>query len=239
MMISQRAKAVGLIALLSAAVVCAEQVWKNRPPDKWSEKDAKKILKDSPWAKPAMMPYHPLTELGNRGPVAADPQVRVGRVPLDPDDDPINVDARPSWTVTVIWSSSRTVRRAVARDGSKAYRPEPQHSEPRQRYEITVLTQTSTWPLPDWRESELRESTHLKFGKNGQEVRPDRVTIAYFPGTHRVESYWFAFAREDVEGVPYLRKGVREVQFYSQLGPVAIRAKFEPAKMVAHDGPDL
>ena len=72
-----------------------------------------------------------------------------------------------------------------------------------------------------------------------RQMPTERVKVVYFPGTHRVESYWFAFPREDAEGMPYLREGTQEVRFYCQLGPVAMRARFEPAKMVAHDGPDL
>jgi hypothetical protein len=220
--------------------LCAAQVWKSKPPGQWSKKEAKKILSSSPWAQQAIMPYHPLTEYGGRPPKITDPQIRIGQIPVDTRDDPTSVNARPSWTVTILWSSSRTVRRAMAGwSASGAYKPDPQHSEPRQRIEITVLTQTTTWPLPDWRESELRESTYLRFGKDGQEVLPERVKINYFPGTHRVESYWFAFAREDRNGEPYFSKNVKEVQFYCQLGPVAMQAKFEPAKMVAHDGPDI
>lgn len=236
----RRLQIAAFIALSSAVVVWA-QAWKSKPPEKWSEKEAKKILSDSPWAQQALMPYHPLTEYGGRPPSVTDPQIRIGRIPVDTRDDPTSVSARPSWTVTILWSSSRTVRRAVARQtsGSGVYKADSQHSEPRQRIEITVLTQTTTWPLPDWRESELRDSTYLRFGKDGREVRPERVKITYFPGTQRVESYWFAFAREDMDGEPYLGARVQEVQFYCQLGPVAMRARFEPAKMVAHDGPDL
>ena len=234
----RRLRTAAFLALFSAAALWAAQVWKSKPPEQWSEKEAKKILSNSPWAQQAMMPYHPLTEYGGRAPGVTDPQIRIGQIPLG-QTDPTRVDARPAWTVTVIWSSSRTVRRAMASwSGSDAYQPQPQHSEPRQRYEITVLTQTTTWPLPDWRESELRESTYLRFGKGGRELRPERVKITYFPGTHRVESYWFAFAREDMDGEPYLGKNIKEVQFYCQLGPVAMQAKFQPAKMVAHDGPD-
>jgi len=221
------------------ATIAVAQTWKSKPPEQWSQKDAKKILSDSPWAKQAMMPYNPLTEYGGRTPRVTDPQIRVGQIPID-ETDPTSVTARPAWTVNIIWSSSRTVRRAVAIDQSgSTYKADPKHTESRERYEITVLTATTTWPLPDWNEGELRAGTYLKFGANGPEVRPERVRVGYFPGTPRVESYWFAFPREDNEGVPYLSARTGEVRFYCQLGPVAMRAKFEPAKMVAHDGPDL
>lgn len=228
-----------LLAAALAATVAFAQAWKAKPPEKWSQKDAKKILSDSPWARQAMMPYHPLTEYGGRAPRVTDPQIRVGQIPLD-ETDPSSVSARPPWTVNIIWSSSRTVRRAVALDQSGgSYKPDREHDAPRQMYEITALTATTTWPLPDWSEGEIRAGAYLKFGASGPEVRPERVKVVYFPGTHRVESYWFAFPREDAEGMPYLRDGTQEVHFYCQLGPVAMRAKFEPAKMVAHDGPDL
>jgi len=235
----RRVRYVWLAAFAVSAAVWAQGPWRSKPPEQWSRKEAKKILSDSPWAQQAVIPYHPLTEYGGRAPNVTDPQVRIGGIPVDTRDDPTGVNARPSWTVTILWSSSRTVRRAVARESSRAYRADPQQSEPRQRYEITVLTQTTTWPLPDWRESELRASTYLKFGKDGEEIRPERVKITYFPDTHRVESYWFAFARTDANGQPYADREAREIQFYCQLGPVGMQAKFQPAKMVAHDGPDL
>lgn len=65
------------------------------------------------------------------------------------------------------------------------------------------------------------------------DVRVDRHATYY-----HADAYVFAFKSIDEDGQPLVDEGVQEIHFQCRLGPVAIRAKFEPAKMVAHDGPD-
>lgn len=222
-----------------SAAAWAEQAWKNKPPEKWTKKEASKILKESPWAKSMLMPYHPITEQAGMQEIR--PTARIGRTPpLTDIDETRRPNAQQDWALIVWWSSSKTIRRAIARaavDGP--YTPDPDDDKPRRMYEIIVTSATTTQPLPTWRETELMRSTWLKFGDSGEEIRPERVMVDPYPGSDRAASYTFRFAREDAEGRPLYRPGIKEIHFYCQLGPVAMRAKFEPAKMVAHDGPDL
>ncbi len=222
---------------VAAAVAWAEQAWKSKPPEKWTKKEAAKILRESPWAKSALMPYHPITdqagmqEIGSRIPIGGTPPLIV---------DERRSKAGPDWALIVWWSSSKTIRRAITREAADGqYMPDPADDQPRRMYEITVQSATTTHPLPTWRETELMRATSLKFGDDGEEVRPERVMVDPYPGSDRAASYTFRFPREDDEGRPLYRPGTKVIHFYCQLGRVAMRAKFEPAKMVAHDGPDI
>jgi len=136
--------AVGLCVTLAAAV-WAEQAWKNKPPEKWTEKEAKKILNDSPWAKVVIMPYHPYTAQG------AEPETRVGIGGRLPTTDPMDPTGQPSdWALIVRWSSSRTIRRAegvAPPDGTFRHGDR----DPNKRlaaYRITVVPASLTHLLP-------------------------------------------------------------------------------------------
>ncbi len=230
----------GVIAVsVAAVVVWAEQAWKSKPPEKWTKKEAGKILRESPWAKSALMPYHPITDQAGMQEIGS--TVPIGRTPpLTDIDETRRPNARQDWALIVWWSSSKTIRRAITREAADGqYTPDPADDQPRRMYEITVTSATTTQPLPTWREAELMRSTYLKFGDDGDEIRPERVMVDPYPGSDRAASYTFRFPREDAEGRPLLRSSTKAIHFYCQLGPVAMRAKFEPAKMVAHDGPDI
>lgn len=237
---SPRIKAAAIVVFVGVAAVsavCAAQAWKRKPPEQWTEKDAKKVLYDSPWAQTVMMPYHPYTAQG------AKPEQRIGaklgRLPTTL-EDPLAPIARPDWALIVQWSSSRTIRRAEKiADPDGLFRHTDRDDRPLSVYRVTVMSSSLTNMLPDWREADLERSTWLKFGPRGEEIPPQQVRVERTPGADRAEAYIFTFPTRDGNGEPLLRRGVTIIHFYCQLGPVAMRAEFEPAKMVAHDGPDI
>lgn len=229
--LAQRKIAAAVAAWLALAVVAVAQgPWRSKPPDKWSDKEAKKILSDSPWARLAQLPYHPYVEMGRGTEVGTG--VRIG------DRPPQSVDGQDhgrSWPLIVRWSSSKTIRRALARTGKG---PGVASERPSKWIEITVVAASLTQPLPYWKEEDLRGSTTIKFGRDGQERRPDDVRVDRHATYGHADAYVFAFKSIDEDGQPLVDEGVQEIHFQCRLGPVAIRAKFEPVKMVAHDGPD-
>lgn len=230
----RRFQITAFVALLSAAVALA-QAWKSKSPEKWTKKEAKKILYDSPWAQTVILPYHPYTAQGAR------PDQRIGttigRLPT-PTDDPLN--PRQDWALIVQWSSSKTVRRAEGvADPDGLYRHGDRDDRPLKMFRVTVLPASLTHLLPYWSESELARTAYLKFGDRGKEIAPTEVRVQRTFGNDRAEAYLFLFPTKDDDGEPLLSSGVKAIHFRCQLGPVAMRAKFEPAKMVAHDGPDI
>jgi hypothetical protein len=212
-----------------AAVVWAQGPW-GSPPDKWSEKAAKRILSDSPWARTVILPYHPYVEMGRGTQVSTG--VRIGNVPPSSVD---GQDYQRNWPVIVRWSSSKTIRRAMMRTGAGLGATD---DRPRKWIEITVLSATLTQPLPYWEEADLRRSTSIQFGHNGEKREPDDVRVDRHSNYYQADAYIFAFRSQDEDGRALVDEGVKEIHFQCRLGPVALRAKFEPAKMVAHDGPD-
>lgn len=113
-----------------ATVAWAGQTWKSKPPEKWTKKRASKILNDSPWAKSVLMPYHPITdqagmqEIGSRIPIGRTP-------PLTDIDETRRPNAQQDWALIVWWSSSKTIRRAIARAAvAGPYTPDPDDDKP-------------------------------------------------------------------------------------------------------------
>jgi len=82
-------------------------------------------------------------------------------------------------------------------------------------------------------------SAWLKFGPKGAEIQPEEVRVDHTMGYDRADAYLFVFPMNDANGQPLLRDDVKEIHFSCRLGPVGFRAKFERAKMFAHDGPDI
>jgi len=225
---SRKAIAATVAWLALAAVVWAQGAWR-KPPEKWSDKEAKKILNDSPWARTSILPYHPYTEMGTG--VQVGTGVRVGQVPRDPLEPQ---GRRSHWPIITRWSSSKTIRRALNRTGEGLVSGD----RPSKWIEITVISASFTEPLPYWKEEDLRGSTWIKFGRNDKQREPDDVRVDRRSTYYHADAYVFAFKSVAGDGRALVDEGVKEIEFQCRLGPVAIRAKFEPAKMVAHDGPD-
>lgn len=220
------AAAVAWLAL--AALVWAQGPWR-KPPEQWSDKEAKKILNDSPWARTSILPYHPYVEMGRGTQVGT--RVRIGDAP------PGSVsgqDHNLNWPIIVRWSSAKSIRRALNRTGEGIVSGD----RPSKWIEITVISATLTQPLPYWKEEDLRGSTWIKFGRNDKQRAPDDVRVDRHSSYYYADAFVFAFKSVNEDGRALVDEAVKEVEFQSRLGPVAIRAKFEPAKMVAHDGPD-
>ncbi len=222
--------------VLVAAAVWAQQVW-QRNPEEWKEKDAQKILRDSPWAQSTILRYHPFTDAG--GQAQSRETVRVGGIPTGM-ETPVGSGPHEDWPVIVRWSSSRTIRRAEQVDKRKhTFRHADRNDKPMAGYRVTVVTGTLTNPLPYWKGSDLAAGSYLRIEPGGRKYSPEDVYVERLPGTDRAEAYLFLFPQKDGGGHALIEPETREIHFYCSVGPSSINAKFEPAKMVAHDGPDI
>jgi hypothetical protein len=129
------------VCLLIVAPLCAADFWQAKPYTEWSEKNVKKMLDDSPWARPVniagdLVPPRTgggkrglgargsMTEIGNPNEVTPDPmgdapRSGVGRSAQNADPDR---GTAPMLTFTVRWESALPVKQARvrARYGSEA-----------------------------------------------------------------------------------------------------------------------
>src|SRR5581483_4324447 len=116
----------GGVALACAAGLFAADFWTAKPFTDWNEKDAQKMVENSPWAKPVSVATGtdgpPASRSGKRGATAVSEVGDPGR-----QDDPMgDVTGRPgrnrvgeeagpiaATTVTVRWQSALPVRQAL------------------------------------------------------------------------------------------------------------------------------
>lgn len=107
-----------LVALLGARLFAADFWEKKRFPD-WSAKEIRKLLTDSPWARPVLVPLETLhgqqaSSVLHKQAKGACHQCSVGGTPVQLQSSDMPELARP-LTVTVRWHSALPLKQALAK----------------------------------------------------------------------------------------------------------------------------
>ncbi len=235
-----------LSVFLSVTLVWAGEAWKDKPYTDWNEKDVRRILSDSPWAKTIGVRAEWLRP-GAEG-LEVGVGTRIGEVPYDPTRDPMGVGAQSDiWRnqqarFTLRWASARTVRAALLRESVLSGRPSPLSADQQidnepAEFEL-VLVADPMIRFPRTTEAHLMENTYLGPKSSGKRMYPSRVDI-YRNSDGRVISVSFFFPKTRRDRKPWLIQEETLVEFSCWVGGVLLRANFEPTKMANREGRDL
>jgi hypothetical protein len=233
----------GISAALAISLF-ASDAWKTKPYEKWTAQEVQKILTDSPWAKPILLPNYPYLNGDSR---ETDKEIRIGKA-YDPVADPLAEPSahtrtfKPEGTFILRWNSSRTLRRALYRDAVLHGLP-PDFA---QHYLIDspdhlqlVLIAVGQTLLPPVEESSLSKETYIQLQPTGEKVYSNHVRIRDMVDAGGDEAYVFDFPITTGPNSPSLLKGVTLVEFFTQVGVRKFNAKFHPEEMVNREGADL
>ncbi len=242
--------------ILSLAVAClagaawAGEPWKDKPSASWTDADVRRILDNSPWAKTISVAATWLRtgaqglEVGTK--ISIPPSPRAPAQMEDPDlklPPPVHDKLYDQFARFLLrWESSRTVRTALQiraqRQGSLSSPPgvPPLATEPLE-YELLLVGDSLT-PFPMATDSELKANTALLFAGSGRKVAATRVIVRRRDDGQILEVRFF-FGKRMASGQPALAAGEKAVEFQCRVGGTILRARFEPARMVDAEGPDL
>jgi hypothetical protein len=152
-------------------------------------------------------------------------------------------DPRYAQAVFIVrWTSSRTLRQAVARlnmqrgmpvaDAEKIVALQPK------AHEIIVFGEDMTL-FANVTADELREKTHLTLKSTKQEVHPKAAAVRKSPDGKQILAVVYEFPMNSEAGTPLISSKEKGAEFHCQLGKISIKANFEPQKMVSKDGAEF
>jgi hypothetical protein len=237
-----------LFCVLAPLTLLAGDVWKDKPYNSWNEKEVRKILTSSPWAKQLLIAYYPQHGSGNH--VEVDPNIQVGRVPVDPTrSGQLKPDAQsdtwqPKSIYVLRWGSSRTIRRALERQtvlrGGTPRQPRSEELDSATAdYELTLSSQSTITEWPTLEASDWQARAYLETKRNPHKVLAISVEIRRGIQAEDGPTVIFRFPKKLANGEPLIAPGETGVEFFTQVGPRIFRATFNPVLMMARDGLDL
>jgi hypothetical protein len=250
--------------LLTAALLFAGgDPWKSKPYQQWDDKDVKRILEDSPWAKivkvdvtwkagkdsstgdvggpaPATNQQVPAGGGGKMG-GGASPAAPGTNTPVAGAGDSGGSSGQASFLVR--WVSSKTVEKAVYRKAELAGTMKPEDAEKELAknldvYELVVFGPDMK-PFQSADEDVLKASADLIVKKTKQKISPYKVEISRSPDGKKVTAVAFAFLRKAANGEPTIADDEKGVEFNCFVGGAKIRATFDISKMQDTQGRDL
>ncbi len=236
-----------VLLILSASGAWAGQPWKQKAVQDWDKHDVNQILRNSPWAQVITVPYSPLGFTSDQKETGT--SIQVGKVIRDPGKDPLDVgssDTRvwnPDGIFVLRWESSRTIRRALARQatlqGNKtASLADSQFTGELDEYELVMVSE-SIVRLPDTDAATLASNTYLQGKLASDKIHPQRIGFRSDPDSGRTIAVEFHFPRRTPDGHPLFLVNEENVEFFCQVGPRIFHAKFHPKQMNFGEGPDL
>lgn len=241
-----------LVIFIVALAAWAGDPWKQKPYHQWDEKDVRKVLNDSPWAKslnvsapwmgagPQTSPGVPSAGAATgvqgaaTGPISGGPPAG-SEVPTG--------TSLPEATYLVRWTSATILRQAIARgavlrgamqqaDVEKALAQEAHE------YQVMVLGPDMT-PFTSSDEFGLKEKAYLRAKKSKVKISPSRVEIRRSEDGKKITSVLFWFPKKAESGGTVFTPDEKGIEFNCQAAGTTLRANFDPQKMVGPQGLDL
>lgn len=256
-------KATILAVLLAAGLAYgSNEAWKTRPYQQWDQNDVKEILTNSPWVKRTVVTatWRPgsLTapDAGgqpqpSQGGPAAQQHTGMGgstggseggAAPNGPAPPSMGSDS-PEAQFLLRWSSSQTVREAVARDAvlngrSSEAQAEQYVDQAPTDYEIFVYG-TDMTPFANETSDTLKSKAYLEVKPSKEKVSPSSVEIVKDVDGKKIQSLVFLFSKQSANGQPLLAADDKEARFDCKLKYVHLDVPFDLRKMVGKNGRDL
>lgn len=252
-----------LAILLLAANLSAGDPWKDKSYKQWDEKDVRKILLDSPWAKEVRVsaPWQGAggRELSTPAPpggggygegASGGAPMAGGRASGGPGE--AEQAGSPQAIFVVRWVSSWTVRQAMARGAVLRGTPEAEAeqivAQEVPEYVVAVLGRDMT-SFAKAEESGLKEKSYLvvKKAKAKAKLAPSRVEVQrarsssdqpQAAGAAAISAVIFYFPKKTAAGEPALAADEKSVEFVCEAGGAQIKTSFELQKMAGPQGPD-
>jgi hypothetical protein len=261
---------VSFAALVVAALVFAGgDPWKSKPYQQWDDKDVKRILEDSPWAKVVQVDVtwkadRSYSSGDANGPASGPAPAGNQQAPMgggggksmgggSPAPTPAsNAPVAGSGGVgsssgeanfLVRWVSSKTVEKAVYRKAELAGTMKPEDAEKELAKQLDVYELVvfgpDMKPFQSADEDTLKTSASLVEKKNKQKILPYKIEITRSPDGNRVQAVGFIFLRKAPNGEPTIPDDVKGVDFDCFVGGAKIHASFDISKMQDTQGRDL
>lgn len=251
--------------LLAAALVFAGgDPWKSKPYQQWDDKDVKRVLEDSPWAKvvqvdvtwkadknystaessgsaaPATNQQVPAGGTGKMGGGSA-PAAPGGSAPVAGTGDVGNSSGETPFLIR--WVSSKTVEKAVFRKAELAGTMKPEDADKELSknldvYELAVFGPDMK-PFQSADEESLKTSAYLIEKKTKQKISPYKVEITRSADGTKVQAVAFAFLRKASNGEPTIADDEKGVDFNCSVNGAKIHVSFDVSKMQDNQGRDL
>lgn len=231
--------------LLLAASSWAGDPWKDKTYKQWDEKDVRKIMSDSPWAREVRVPANwkgggggsggsgrnaPAggTDYGEKN-AGNGPDTGVASKMSGMEQESANEAA-----FVVQWASARTMREARARsamlrgmseaDADKQLAPTPE------QYIVIILGRDMT-PFAKSSEDSLKSKTRLKLKKNKGELTPVKVEIMRAKEGPGVQAVLFYFERKNAGGEATIAADEKGVEFVVEATRTTLKTSFDLTKM--------
>lgn len=226
-------KPIGLLVVFALSLLAAD-FWK-KPFTEWSDKDATKMITDSPWAKGTSVtmggPPSPAAGLGGgggfgRGGAPGGPQGGGGSE-IGPGAQGMS---GPSFNVVARWETALPIRQALVRlkygaEADKSADAQKVLAAQAQSYEIVLAGPLGPFlpGNPEESAKALMEVTALSSPRTGQ-IKPSQIEVSN-PG--RTMDVLFVFPRS----MPFTVDD-KEAEFTTKLGKSTVRYKFKLKDMV-------
>jgi hypothetical protein len=250
--------------VVSALVFAGGDPWKSKPYQQWDDKDVKRILEDSPWAKvvqvdvtwkadksystgdsggpaPATNQQTPMGGGGGKSMGGSPAPTPASNAPVAGAGSAGSSSGEANFLVR--WVSSKTVERAVYRKAELAGTMKPEDAEkelakPLDVYELVVFGPDMK-PFQAADEDVLKTGANLIEKKNKQKISPYKVEITRSTDGNKVQAVGFIFLRKASNGEPTIPDDVKGVDFDCFVGGAKIHASFDISKMQDTQGRDL
>ena len=250
-----------IIALMSFGLAAfAGDPWKDKSWREWDEKDLARVMADSPWSRPAKVDATWKDARGRAQGLSPDSSADSGAPttirgtseggsyggnPQGPNVGPRTDRNDPRYAQAVFivrWTSSRTLRQAVARlnmqrgmpvaDAEKIVAQQPQ------AHEIIVFGEDMT-PFANVTAEELRAKTHLTLKSAKQEISPRAAAVRRSPDGKQILAAVFEFPMNSEAGALLISAKEKGAEFHCQVRRTSIKVNFEPGKMISKDGAEF
>jgi hypothetical protein len=255
------------LALLALAFVAAAggDPWKSKPYQQWDNKDIRRVLSDSPWARIVRVsapwrgrkpgadqssPSQPSSQAPTSAPSGGGMSRGTygssnGSAPRAGNEgDEAEEESGPAQASFLVrWNSSRVVREAVFRDAILAGKMKESDADrllaqPAAAYDVLV-TGHDMAPFADAEEKGLKSHAFLLTRKSRKTIPAVAAQILRSPDGASVIAVLFSFPRKEPNGEPEIAPDEKGVEFQLIRGDLSLRFAFEPQKMTDTQGVDL
>jgi hypothetical protein len=234
--------AIAAIVVFLAIDLWAGDPWKEKPYQNWTEREVRRILNESPWAKRVELETNEIGPVARGGAEEASAGGETGGGEGEGDgggegSEEGGDEKKGSVTFVVRWVSSRTMREAWVRGEvlqKRVAEPDMEKAMPPVPSDYELLVVGSGVPffggLDDAR---LKAGSYLLTKKSKEKINAIRVDIARTPDGRRVKGIIFHFPKN----VSLAEE--KELKFVCRVRSTEIRVNFDLQKMVDKEGIDL
>jgi hypothetical protein len=241
------------MVLTSLAWAGGGEPWNGKPYQQWNDADINRVLHLSPWSHNVVteQTWRPLgiadLVTGDSGTAGSHTSPSGGGAKgtgtyMAAEHDSNAYTRGPDAHFDVYWSSSQTIRKALAQravlhNGNDAKQAEDFVNAAQDDYQVLVQG-TDMAPFQRKDEKEYATMAWLQLKGSKDKIMPVHVTYTR-DDKNAVTGAAFYFAKKTASGSPTIPDGTKTADFYCKVGASTIHAGFEIQKMQNEKGVDL